>query len=442
MNAEVDLVNLDPTLQLLAIGAALAALPIAWWAWSQRGQGPQGKLRALIAITLFLTFDLVLFGAFTRLTDSGLGCPDWPGCYGSASPIGAKAEIKAAEAAMPGGPVTLPKAWIEMIHRKAATGVGALITLIMVLGFAWRKKLVQAFAEQGRRFSPWWGVLAFVWVCAQGAFGALTVTLKLQPIIVTLHLMGGVGLLMVLTALLQYFKNNSDTSNEYQDRGAKLLKKAGSEAISVRPDVSRGLGKGLDTSARTVGSERPVLSRSGGISRVSLRTLWAILFAATWVQIALGGWVSTNYAVVACMEFPTCQGSLWPKMALAEGFALWRELGKTSDGGLLSMAALVGIHYVHRLAAYVLFALGIWAAWRAWQSGVAMGKTTAKWVAALMLWQLATGLGNVLLGWPLLAAVAHTGGGAALVIVLTRALAASRRSPQREVATRAETISP
>ena len=123
----ISLYNLSPALQLMGVGLAVAALPLTWLAWRHRHASPARRLQALTILTLFLTFDLILFGAFTRLTDSGLGCPDWPGCYGSASPAGAQVHIAAAQAAMPSGPVTHGKAWVEMVHRYLATGVGVLI---------------------------------------------------------------------------------------------------------------------------------------------------------------------------------------------------------------------------------------------------------------------------------------------------------------------------
>ena len=119
------LVDLSPTLRLLLLAAGVALLPLSWWWLRQRGATPARRLAALTAITLFLTFDLIVFGSFTRLTDSGLGCPDWPGCYGEASPFGAKADIAAAQSALPSGPVTHTKAWIEMLHRYLAMTVGA-----------------------------------------------------------------------------------------------------------------------------------------------------------------------------------------------------------------------------------------------------------------------------------------------------------------------------
>ncbi len=432
------LVNLSPVAVLMVKGILIAIGPLAWVWLRNRRAAPAQRLRALTVLTLFLTFDLVLFGAFTRLTDSGLGCPDWPGCYGSASPIGAKAQIAAAQTAMPTGPVTPGKAWIEMIHRYLATGVGVLILTLAVATWWARRKygaptLAAARAaldvpppeavalrpvppcagrpgaaglSPGGAFAPkggpavlsaptpafarpnvgelpvlslWWPLLTLVWVCIQGAFGALTVTMKLFPAIVTLHLLGG----MVLLALLC--------------------------AQAVRYAQAGGV---------------PLVQISAGA-----RWLLVSTFAALWLQVALGGWVSTNYAVLACAEFPTCQGSWWPPMD-AQGFELWRPLGQTGAGANISFAALTAIHYAHRLAAYVVFVLlGV----LAWRLRHALS-TQARWVAGLALAQLLTGLSNVVLGWPLLAAVLHTGGAAALVVVLTWALCASRTAAAPEAA--------
>jgi cytochrome c oxidase assembly protein subunit 15 len=147
-----------------------------------------------------------------------------------------------------------------------------------------------------------------------------------------------------------------------------------------------------------------------------------------WLQVALGGWVSTNYAVLACTEFPTCQASWWPEMNFAQGFELWRELGLTGDGQHISFAALTAIHYAHRLMAYVVLTLLALLTWR--MRAVAGWRRAANWLAALLLLQFLTGLSNVVLDWPLLAAVLHTGGAAALVVVLTWSLAATRSASQ------------
>lgn len=173
---EQPLYDFAPLLELMGLGALIALVPLLWVWRRNRGAGPTRYLAALGVLTLFLTFDLVLFGAFTRLTDSGLGCPDWPGCYGSSSPIGALHHITAAETAMPTGPVTLSKAWIEMIHRYLATMVGVLIIALTVL--AWRTH--RKTPLHGPRH-PAWASITLVWVLIQGAFGALTVTMKLFP---------------------------------------------------------------------------------------------------------------------------------------------------------------------------------------------------------------------------------------------------------------------
>ena len=195
MNTQA-LYDLTPIVWLMVAGALLALGPLLW-IW-RRNAGAARRLHALTVLTLFLTFDLTLFGAFTRLTDSGLGCPDWPGCYGNASPVGARHDIAAAQAAQPTGPVTHGKAWVEMIHRYGATGVGALIVVLALATLVARRRqrlsLRGTPASKGTMslnetapLSTVWPAITVVWVCMQGAFGALTVTWKLYPAIVTLH---------------------------------------------------------------------------------------------------------------------------------------------------------------------------------------------------------------------------------------------------------------
>ena len=365
MMAEPALYNLSPALTLMLVGLLVAALPLAWVWWRHPHATLSQRLGWLAVLTVFLTFDLVLFGAFTRLTDSGLGCPDWPGCYGQASPLAAKNHIAAAQAALPTGPVTFSKAWIEMIHRYLATAVGVLILVSAVLSVVHRARLQVRLV---------WPLVTLFWVCLQGAFGALTVTMKLFPAIVTLHLLGG----LVLLALLRV------------------------QAVAYA--VNHQVGQAAQ------GFSRPA----------TVRALWA-LFALVWLQTALGGWVSTNYAVLACQDFPTCQGRWWPPMNLPAGFELWRPLGQSGSGEALPFAALTAIHYVHRLMAYaVLAALVGMALWLLRQE---QRPAAAGWLLGLATWQLLSGLSNVVLGWPLVGAVAHTGGAAAMVLVLSGWLA-------------------
>ncbi|CAN5262539.1 COX15/CtaA family protein [soil metagenome] len=375
-----NLYDLSPALRMMLMGLMVALGPLAWiWARNKNTSAAR-RLRVLTLVTLFLTFDLVIFGAFTRLTDSGLGCPDWPGCYGSASPVGAQLHIAAAQSVMPTGPVTHSKAWIEMIHRYLATGVGVLILTLALVTFMARREQRRSAKKTspGHILSPCWPVATLAWVCLQGAFGALTVTMKLFPAIVTLHLLGG----LVLLALLR--------------------------AQSVRY-------------AQVQEHSTPTI-----LSTATRRFLLAA-FALLWLQIALGGWVSTNYAVLACTDFPACQGSFWPVMDFSQGFTLWRELGAGHDGGYISFQALTAIHYVHRLAAYAVFVALMLLSFTLYSMPAL--RQQARWLAGLTLLQVATGLGNVVLGWPLLAAIAHTGGAAALVVVLTGIVFSSRKMP-------------
>ncbi len=362
MDSPQPLIDFAPALRLALLAGVIALLPLGYVWLRQRGSDTRGRLAALTAITLFLTFDLVVFGAFTRLSHSGLGCPDWPGCYGEASPLGAREEIHAAMTEAPGGPVTWNKAWIEMIHRYLAMTVGVLIVVMAAVSWKDRQRLP---------FSPWWPTLTLVWVIVQGLFGKYTVTLKLYPAIVTLHLLGGLALLALLA--LQH------------------------EAFRQRPLAL------------------PVGLRQGAKAALAVLA----------VQVALGGWVSTNYAVLACQGFPTCNGQWWPDMELARGFTLLRGLG---EGGI-THESLVGIHMVHRLFAVVASAVLALLAWRLWCRAEPAWRRFGLLLAVLLLAQLGSGLSNVVLGWPLPAALGHSAGAAALV--LTLALLLARSAPRR-----------
>lgn len=353
MSSPLDLINLQPATEVALLGLLIAVLPVSVVAWRSHRAGLRGWpawQRALTVATLFLTLDLVVFGAFTRLTDSGLGCPDWPGCYGETSPFGAHANIKQAMAVSPTGPVSHSKAWIEMIHRYLATAVGALITLLMVL--AWRMR------HHAGSLSPWWSTVTFIWVCAQGAFGALTVTMKLQPIIVTGHLLGAMLGVALLTAQARVLDGQS-------------------------------------------------------FNGVLPRKLAALALILCVVQMALGAWVSTNYAVLACDQFPLCQNTWWPDMDFQTAFKLWRPLGGDGDGGWITLSALTAIHMSHRLFAAVALSALAMLAWHL--NRQSHTRSEARWIASLAVWQLVTGLGNVMLDWPLASALAHTLGAALIV---------------------------
>ena len=375
MGPSVPAYDLAPLAGVLAVGTLIALVPLAW-SWRRRGDAPALRLQAFAWLVLFLTFDLVLLGAYTRLSDSGLGCPDWPGCYGHASPIGAGTHIAAAEAAIPTGPVTASKAWVEMLHRYAATAIGVLVIVLLAMA-------LHAARRSDGRISARWALLTLAWICMQGAFGALTVTMRLYPAIVTLHLLAGYGLLALLAVQAEHY--------------------------APRPLVlSAALRRGL-----------------------------LVVALLTVAQAALGGWVSSNYAVLACRDFPTCQGSWWPDMDAASGFVIVRPLGESGGEGYLPFAALTAIHMAHRIGALVLLPALALLAWRLRAAGAAT-RPWALGLLAIAAWQAASGLGNVVLGWPLFAAVAHTGGAAALVVVLTLLIA--RSAPRAVVAADARDV--
>ena len=357
--------HLSALVQLGLTGLLVALLPLCM-VWVS---GDPEKYRKLVWVSVFLTLDLIMFGAFTRLSDSGLGCPDWPGCYGLASPFQAHDAIRAAEALLPSGPVTLRKAWIEMTHRYLAMGIGVLIVALMAL--AWRQWRLRRRAQ----FSPALPTALFLFVCLQGAFGAWTVTMRLQPAIVTIHLLLG----MVLLALLTWLGARQDRA------GAPLAGTGGT---------------------------------SGTDSTLGALRAWAGLGALLLViQIALGGWVSTNYAALACTDYPLCNGRLVPEMDFAHGFHLWRELGKTAAGHYLPFAALTAIHWVHRNGALLVIAVLGYTAWRAWPHAAL--RRTAGALALVLALQAVSGIATIYLNWALAIALLHNGGAALLVLLLT-----------------------
>ena len=368
---EVALFNLGPVFKLLLLAVVVAMGPLTWVWLRHRHHDVPHRVHQLTALTLFLCFDLVLFGSFTRLSDSGLGCPDWPGCYGHMSPFGAGEAIQAAQSAMPTGPVTLSKAWIEMIHRYLAMTVGVLILTLAV--FSWK-----------RDRTLWaWPTLSLVWVCVQGAFGALTVTMKLSPAIVSLHLLGGMLLLVML--LMQLLRQRHAPWAE-----SRLA---------------------LPTSVRWW-----------------LKAAWGLLL----LQVVLGAWVSTNYAVMACDTYPLCQGAWWPEMNFDKGFELWRALGVDGHGQALPFQALTAIHFVHRWHAVPVALLLLWSAFLLNKHGLAI---QARGLWLLVVLQFITGVSNAVLGWPLLAALLHTASAAGLLMLLSWSLGITESRASRHIAT-------
>ena len=252
-----------------------------------------------------------------------------------------------------------------MIHRYLAMAIGVLIIALMAI--AWRRWLQSG--RKDMKFSPLFPTLLFAFICVQGVFGAWTVTLKLQPVIVTIHLLLG----MTLLALLTWF-------------GARL---------SDHPQLPQS-----------------VVPRSAVALRIP--AMLALLLLA--IQIALGGWVSTNYAALACTDFPLCHGELFPQMDFANGFTLWRDLGKTAQGDYLPFPALTAIHWTHRAFALIVVVLVARVALGAFKIGAL--QKTARWLLFTIALQFAIGISNVFLKLPLALAVAHNGAAALLLLLL------------------------
>ncbi len=315
--------------------------------------------RNLVGATAALTLALIMIGAWVRLTDAGLGCPDWPGCYGKLTPWGAKEQIAQAVEQQGGehGPVSMGKAWREMIHRYIAKVLGLLVIVIAVVAWRLRERLGE---------SPALPIALVGVVILQGLFGMWTVTLVLNPAIVTTHLAGG----MTTFALLVWLWVRQLDQPRYLD-----------------PEPAAALA----------------LPAAIGLVAVSM-------------QILLGGWTSTNYAALACTDLPTCQGSWWPDAEFAIGFNPLRALGKTADGQNIPMQALTAIHLGHRIGAVVVLLVIGWLGLRTLRTpglerlGVAL--------LAMLVVQWSLGLSNIWWSLPLAVAVAHTGGAALLIALL------------------------
>ena len=312
--------------------------------------------KGLVLVATLLALCVVSLGAYVRLTDAGLGCPDWPGCYGTLTVPQSEAAILQAQTAYPDSAVEVGKAWREMAHRYLAGTLGLLVLAIFVLGWKARKEI---------KSSPYTSSFLLLLIGFQAMLGMWTVTMLLKPAIVSGHLLGGMSTLAVLTWLAhRHWGYYSD---------------------------------GIVTCQRL---------------RLAIRLALVLLF----MQIFLGGWTSTNYAALACTDFPTCHGAWVPDMDFKDAFHMVRELGLSKDGSALSLASLTAIQWTHRVGALVSFIyLG------------ALGLTTLKywqlkrWSVLLLvalITQIALGISNLVLHLPLVLAVAHNFTAALLVIIV------------------------
>lgn len=312
--------------------------------------------RRLILVAMCLALGVVVLGAYVRLSDAGLGCPDWPGCYGHISPHHAADNIAAAEAVHPDGPVSQPKAWKEMIHRYFAGTLGLLI-LAMALT-AWTRQ-----REISRGGLP--AALLLI-VVFQAMLGMWTVTELLKPMVVTGHLIGGMTTLALLTWLWLRETRVGDAFST-------------PSAVWLRPWAALGL----------------------------------ILLAG---QIVLGGWVSTNYAALACADFPYCHGAWMPPMDFEPAFTLHRKLGMDAQGGYLSNEALTAIHWTHRLGALTVF---LYLGWLGSKLLKTQGfRPMGALLLGLLTLQVGLGITNVLASLPLPVAVTHNAGAALLLMTM------------------------
>ncbi len=320
----------------------------------------------LVAFTCLLAFSVILMGAYVRLSDAGLGCPDWPGCYGQ---MLAPSDQNAVDESYADRPLDTAKAWKEMIHRYLAGSLGLAILLLAAIAWRHRKQADQPLLVPS---------MLVILVIFQAALGMWTVTLLVKPAIVTAHLLGGLATLSLLWLLL----------------------------LKLRP-VSPSQSTDL-----------PNLH-----SKLMLASLGVVI-----LQICLGGWTSTNYAALGCSEFPTCYGGQWwPSMDFKEAFVIWRGLGMNYEFGVLEVEARTAIHMAHRIGAVITFVIvGLLSIRLISHKTNRLRKLGLLMLVALLL-QISLGITNVLGHLPLPVAVAHNGGAALLLLTLITSLWISHR---------------
>jgi len=331
--------------------------------------------RALAGAALLLCLCLVVLGAYVRLSSAGLGCPDWPGCYGHLTPTGAASDPHVLSSPLAGRPLEVGKAWREMAHRYAAGTLGLLILALVCIGIASRRERVLPLCYLG-------SLVAIV--LAQALLGMLTVTWQLRPLVVTLHLMFGfatLSLLLWLVLSLPQF--------------ARWWRKAPIEDH--------------DSAARA-------------------RLLAPLALIALSAQIALGGWTSSNYAALGCPDFPTCQAQWWPRGNYRAAFELRGAADRTYEGGVLDAPARTAIQFTHRLAALVVAIVVLGAALSTLRLRGKVARFAAGLVIAALAMQLILGISMVLRGFPLWLATAHSAG-AALLLMTTVGLNRALRPP-------------
>ncbi|MFL6547078.1 MAG: COX15/CtaA family protein [Povalibacter sp.] len=326
--------------------------------------------RRLALAGAVLAFSVVVLGAWVRLSAAGLGCPDWPGCYGHLTVDQAAQNVDAINQAFPHRPFEYHKAIKEMVHRYFASTLGFVILLLAALAIANRREPGQPVALP----------IALVGlVILQGLLGMWTVTLLLKPLIVVLHLLGGLTTLALLSWL------------------------------AIDPE-----------------------KRSRPPQESGIRSLALVALVVLALQITLGGWTSSNYAALACPDFPTCQNVSWPHMDIKDAFVLWRGLGIDYEGGVLDHPARVAIHFVHRLGALVAALILGWLSFQTWRRG---RNTTVRAAGAILglvlIAQLILGPLMVVRGLPLPLATAHNAVAALLLLSVVRINRLLRPLPSR-----------